>query len=140
MRAESRHINLTYVVTPATWMTDAQGHKTGATPGFRIVFGGLRSGIWESEMVKDPAQREIAEDYLRNHPDNGVRYHIVDEPSVLKDDTVIEGRVSTVNQAAPVPVCVATVVEPGKESALCGKPAAEGEEFCSAHLKEMETV
>lgn len=141
MRAESRHINLTYVITPATWMTDAQGHKVGATPGFRIVFGGLRSAFWDSESIKDPAQREIAENFLRNHPDNGVRYHIVDEPSSVKDNTVIDGRVSTVNATpAPVAMCVATVIEPGKESALCGKPAAEGAEFCTSHLKEMETV
>lgn len=140
MRAESRHINLTYVVSPSTWVTDAQGHKVGATNGLRIVFGGLRSGIWESESIKDPAQREVAENYLRNHPDNGVRYHIVDEPSSVKDDTVIEGRVSTVNAEKSVPVCVATVSEPGKESTLCGKPVVEGEELCTVHLKEMETV
>lgn len=131
MRAESRHRNLTYVMKPATWRTDAQGHKNGTVEGMRIVFGGLRSGFFDSESITDAKKRKAVEQFLRNHPDNGVYYHIVDEPTVTQDSSVVEGRISTATAEAPPAVCVATITEPGKESRLCGKPVASGDDLCA---------
>lgn len=146
MRAESRIKNLTYVVEPSTFVTDAQGHKLGASPGLRIVFGGRSNFFFESESIRDvdpkkqKAKQKRVEEFLRNHQDNGVWYHIVDAPTVQVDTSVQEGRVSTANVEKPQPVCVMTVSEPGQESRLCGKPAGEGSEFCTEHIKEVEKI
>jgi hypothetical protein len=117
MRVITRYAGLKYVIPghQAHELRDSRGMKYGKTTPLRVHFSKSANPFFDSESIADPEKRQIVEDFLMNHPERGVWFHIEDAPR----ETV-----------APQAVCIAKVVLPGEESRLCGKPVKEGSDYC----------
>ena len=110
-------------------MITAQGKQIGVTPGLTVQFSGLKEGFFDSDSIKHAEHREIVEEFLREHEDNGVLYHIEGEPTeATKVSAPVQETVVPPDPATAT--CVATIVEPGKESRLCGNPADPETHLC----------
>ncbi len=123
MRFTSRYRNLSYVIDRAIPQRDSAGNQIGVSTPFRVVFGGTREGVFDSDTIEDPDKRKRAEDFLLKHKDLGVWYHV--EQAEQATQTVLN-------------TCIGTIAIPGEPSAVCGKPTEPGQDYCAACLSVPE--
>ena len=132
MRFKNKVARITYVITPATYVTNERGERNmvrGLRVKFRNNFLDTKAAQREQGWTDD--QREQVEKALIDHGDFG-RGMYLDEVS---SNPLVERKM---DQTDAQTFCVATTAGP-EGSTICGK-ATDGGDFCEEHASVLEAA